>query len=89
MERIECTIQVTWQHRVLFSDQVFNPANRVLRDVLAGDPAGEPRKSLVVLDQSLALARPKATATISAYFAAHAAAVKLVCPPLLIPGGEK
>ena len=86
MSLIEQSIQVGWRLRVFFTEDVFAPDNPVLKNALA-DSA--PRKTLVFLDQSLATARPDLARQIEAYFAAHAAELRLVCPPVIIEGGER
>jgi 3-dehydroquinate synthase len=88
MDSIERTIQVSWQHRVIFTDHVFDPANQTLHDVLAGGSAAVPRRALVILDEALAQAQPDLSAVIQYYFAAHPSAVTLVSPPQLCRGGE-
>lgn len=88
MDSIERTIQVSWQHRVVFTDHVFNPSNVLLREMLAVGDDSTPRKTLVVLDEALAKAQPDLTAAISDYFAAHKSALNLVCPPIVTDGGE-
>jgi 3-dehydroquinate synthase len=89
MPGIERSITVTWKHQVHFTHGVFDPANRVLRDVLERGGEREQHKVLVVLDESLAQAQPGLAAQIEAYFAAHADALDLVCAPLVIEGGER
>lgn len=89
MDLIERTIQVSWQHRVLFTDDVFAPANSTLRDNLSRDEQGSPRRALVVVDESLALAQSNLSAAIEGYFKAHPAAVTLVGPPIICKGGEQ
>jgi 3-dehydroquinate synthase len=86
MAAIQRFIQAGWQLRVFFSENVFAPENVVLRDVLAD--AG-PRKALVVLEDSLAQALPGLETQIGRYFAAHAARLQLVRPPLFVCGGER
>ena len=86
MPVIERFIQVRWPLRVFFTEDVFAPANRVLRDVLA-DVA--PRKALIVLEDSLAQARPQLEARIETYFSAHAGTVQLARSPLFLAGGER
>ena len=86
MAAIQRFIQVGWQLRVFFSENVFAPDNPVLRDALAD--AG-PRKALVVLDDALAQAKPDLQAQIETYFTAHAATVRLVRPPMFACGGER
>ena len=85
MDLIQRQIQVGWQLRVFFTEDVFNPANPVLKDALA-DAA--PRKVLVVLEDSLAQALPGLENWIKGYFATHADCLQLVRPPLFVCGGE-
>ena len=68
MDLIERTIQVSWQHRVLFTDHVFDPPNLTLRDNLSRDEQGSLRRALVVVDEALATAQPKLSAGVEAYF---------------------
>jgi 3-dehydroquinate synthase len=89
MDLIERTIQVSWQHRVLFTDHVFDPANATLRDNLSRDEQGSPRRALVVLDESIALAQPGLSAAIESYFKAHPEAATLVAAPIVCKGGEQ
>ncbi|MBI3877308.1 MAG: 3-dehydroquinate synthase, partial [Verrucomicrobia bacterium] len=86
---IERTIQVSWRHRVFFTEGVFKPANPLLRDVLVNDEEKEPRKALVVLDESLAIAQPQLVRAIETYFAAFTDCLRLVCPPIVVEGGER
>jgi 3-dehydroquinate synthase len=86
MSVIQRSIQVGWQLRVFFTEDVFSPGNPVLRDALA-DPAS--RKVLVVLDESLSDVRPDLAGQIQNYFSAHANHQQLVCPPVTIAGGER
>jgi 3-dehydroquinate synthase len=83
---IQRSIQVNWQLRVFFTENVFAPANPVLKDALA-DTA--PRKVLVVLEDSLALAQPNLSLQIGNYFAAQADNLQLLAPPIRIEGGER
>lgn len=86
MDLIERTIRVNWQHRVVFADDIFDPANKVLREVLRGD--GGPGRVLIVLDEALATAQPDLAAAITSYFSTHQAALTLVHPPMICQGGE-
>ena len=86
MDAIERTIQASWQHRVIFTEAVFDPVNLVLRDTLANSRRN---KTLVVIDQSLTDACPSLPGTILRYFALHDPPLRLVCPPLIREGGEQ
>ena len=89
MSLIERTIQVSYRQRVLFTQGVFNPANPALKDVLVDNRPGKVHKAIVVIDESLAAAQSLLLRTIEAYFAAHAETLKLVCPPMVLEGGER
>jgi 3-dehydroquinate synthase len=89
MSVIERTIQVSFQHQVHFTEDVFNPANPVLMKTLTHPETGQVRKALAVLDESLALAQPVLNRAIQAYFAAYPDKLKLVCSPMVIEGGER
>ncbi len=89
MPSIERHIQVNFRHVVHFTHHVFAPANPVLRDVLAVDKERGRPKALVVVDESLAQAQPDLAGRIEAYFAAYPTCLRLVCPPVIIEGGER
>jgi 3-dehydroquinate synthase len=86
MAVIQRFIQAGWQLRVFFTEDVFAPANLVLREAMADSL---PRKVLVVLEDSLAQARPELPAQIGGYFAAQAAQLQMVRPPMFACGGER
>ncbi|HKW30008.1 MAG TPA: 3-dehydroquinate synthase [Verrucomicrobiae bacterium] len=93
MSLIQRSFQVGWQLRVYFTEDVFAPDNLVLKNALGG--AGVPRtggtltKALVVLDESLAQARPDLSRRIESYFSTHAGQIGLLCPPMVVEGGER
>lgn len=89
MSLIERSIQVGYRLRVRFAENVFAPDNLVLKAILTEDVRGPKPKALVVLDESLARTQPQLAAQIEAYFASHREALHLVCPPLVIEGGER
>jgi len=86
MDSINRTIEARWQHRVLFTEGVFDPANTLLRDTLA---TRRRSKALVIVDESLAAAQPSLSILINRYFAWHNPPLDLVCPPLIRHGGEQ
>jgi 3-dehydroquinate synthase len=72
--------------RILFSEDVFAVANPALGDALTDRT---PRKVLILLDQAVATAQPGLPARIEAYFSARSNLLRLVSPPVILPGGER
>jgi 3-dehydroquinate synthase len=89
MSVIERSIQIGYQLRVYFTQAAFDPSNLVVKAVLCGAELNRPPKALIVLDESLAQAQPDLPERIENYFAAHAPDLTLVCPPIIIEGGER
>jgi 3-dehydroquinate synthase len=89
MSVIQRSIQIGWQLRVFFTEDVFCPANLVLKTALNDDVRSAPRKALVLLDESLAQAQTNLSRQIENYFSANAGQLQLVCPPASITGGER
>jgi len=83
---IEHSLQAGWRLRVLFTEDVFSPANATLRDTLEDRT---PRKVLIILDQALAAAQPGLAVRVETYFSTTTGKLRLVCPPLILPGGER
>jgi 3-dehydroquinate synthase len=84
-DAIACRFQVPFEFRVFFTDNVFDRDNAVLREVL--DSGGDRRRKLLfVVEESIVTAMPQLTTNLTAYVAA--ANVDLVCPPVVLPGGE-
>ena len=86
---IERTIQVSFQQRVFFTRDVFDPSNPLLKDVLCSQNDRQLPKVLIVLDESLHVAQPDLEAKIQAWFAAQKHRLNLVCPPMILEGGER
>lgn len=86
---IERTIQVSYRHQIYFSRGLFQKRNPLLRDVLLNNRPPSQRKVLIVIDEALVQAQPRLTASIEAYFRTHARTATLVCPPVVIEGGER
>jgi 3-dehydroquinate synthase len=89
MASIQRTIQVGFELRVFFTRQVFDAANPLLRDVLLNGETTRTHRVLLVLDEALAQAQPGLGAQIEAWFAAASPGLQLVCPPVIIEGGER
>jgi 3-dehydroquinate synthase len=89
MFMIRRSIQLSYELRVYFTQSIFDPANPLLNSVLDEPASAAAHKALVVLDESLALVQPGLARQIEAYFNARAATLHIVCPPVIIEGGER
>src|ERR1043166_2094791 len=89
MSPIERPIQIRFVQKVFFTRGVFTTANPLLHDVLRDGQAEHLPKALVVLDESLHRAQPALTGEIDTYFAGGGRSAKLVCPPIIVEGGER
>ncbi len=86
---IERTIQISFQQKVCFTRHVFDPANPLLQGVLASGERDPTPKVLIILDESLHKAQPALARKIAAYFERFADTLNLVCPPIVLEGGER
>src|SRR5260370_37367369 len=89
MSMIRRTFQVSYELQVQFTENVFEPMNLVLKAVLDQKKNGRPHKIVVILDEALARTQPDLSGRIEAYFETHAERLQLVCPPIVIEGGER
>jgi 3-dehydroquinate synthase len=89
MTHIERTIQVNYRHQAHFTEDVFAPENSLLRDVMVDGSQKRRHKVIVILDEALGNAQPGLARSIEIYFAAYAKELRLVCPPLVMEGGER
>lgn len=74
-------ISLSYAHRVIFTREVFAPANETLLGVLEG-------RVLVVVDAGVAERDLSLLPRIEAFFAAQQDTLALAAPPLVLPGGE-
>lgn len=89
MSHIERTVTVNYRHQVHFTEGAFDPENTLLRDVMIDGSQKRRHKVLVVLDEALAAAQPSLSRNVEIYFAAFAKELRLVCPPIIMEGGER
>jgi 3-dehydroquinate synthase len=82
---IDQEVVVTFRYPVRFTRGLFHPANPTLRDVVQADGRA---RLLVVVDEGVAVAHPELVGAVERYCAAHADALHLPAPPLVVPGGE-
>jgi 3-dehydroquinate synthase len=78
---------VVYQHRVIFSDRVFDPGNPTLAEVLEPSVSGLPARVLVCVDSGLAERLPVAR-QVGDYFQVHGDRIALAADPLVLSGGE-
>lgn len=83
-------VPVTFTYPVHFTEQLFGLQQSLLRDTLAGPgPSTDAApRVLCVVDDGVLAAFPELAAQIQAYFAAQPG-LRLVTPPLGVPGGER
>ncbi len=60
-----------------------------MRNTLIEEEVGKPSKTLIILDEALATAMPTLVSEIEAYFKTHSDSLNLVCPPIVMEGGER
>src|SRR5687768_15698114 len=86
MNSISNEISVRFQYTVHFTDDLFAPANTLLRDVVSS--TGRPGKLIFVVDAGASSTRDL-PARIQQYCHRHREALRLIAPPLVVPGGEE
>jgi 3-dehydroquinate synthase len=89
MSSLQRQIQVGFNVQVFFTQNVFAPANSLLNEILLPADPDRSHRVLLVLDESLAHAQPALAAEIESWFAHASPRLNLVCPPLVIEGGER
>jgi len=85
---LERTITVPFAHRIYFTRAVFSPQNRLLAELISPPASESHAKALVVIDQGVARAFPSLADQVASYFSLEPRTAKLVCPSLVVPGGE-
>jgi 3-dehydroquinate synthase len=88
VDRIHQSFSVRFEYDVLFTRDVFDPANLVLRDALTAREPDRQHRVLAILDQGFEAAWPEVRGWIAAYFQRHADRLTLVAEPLSMVGGE-
>ena len=85
---LEKKIRLEHSHRILFTREVFSPANTTIRDLLMlGRPSKVPRV-LVFADEQVVASAPRLTESIRAYARTHAEVLDLADEVVVLPGGE-
>lgn len=80
---------VAFRYPILFTEGVLDPANPCLRDVVAGRADDLPAKVAFIVDHGLLEGHPDLRDQINQYCRKHEDVLKLMAPPLELPGGER
>ncbi|MGI4831186.1 MAG: 3-dehydroquinate synthase, partial [Janthinobacterium lividum] len=86
MRSLQQSFAVTYAYPVHFTTHAFAPENPVLLDTLKQN--AHCSDVLCVLDAGVVDADPELPERIQAYANTHRDHMHLVCPPLVLPGGE-
>lgn len=87
MDTLQQTVRTEFRYAVHFTRRIFDPPNRVLRDVIATGGTA-PRKTLFVVDEFVCASYPGLLDRIAGYCRVHSAVIQNVTSPLVVPGGE-
>ncbi len=86
---IQRDIQLTFPHRVHFTRDAFDPANRTLADLFEeGRGEDKDQAILVFLDAGLAKSEAGLADRVAHYFAGFPEGLRLVVDPVVLPGAE-
>ena len=80
---------VPYDYPVYFTQQLLDPDNPVLRDVLCRVEPDKRHRCLVFVDDGLLSVCPDLMDEIAAYAHRHASHIDLVAEPIPVPGGER
>lgn len=80
---------VAYQFPVVFTSGMCDPGNTALVEAIARLDASICHRLLVIVDDGVAQAHPALIADLGAYVASHADRLTLVCPPVVVAGGER
>ncbi|MBV6497860.1 MAG: 3-dehydroquinate synthase [Prosthecobacter sp.] len=85
---LEKKIRLEHSHRILFTREVFAPANMTIRDLLMLDRPTKVPKVLVFADEHVVAATPGLADALRGYARAHAEVIDLAGDLVVLPGGE-
>lgn len=87
-DNVSFPITLRYEHRVIFTRDVFAESNRVLADLLTPREPGEDVRAMVFVDSGVQKTMPDLPQRIERWFAAHRDCVQLAAAPIVVPGGE-
>lgn len=85
---LEKKIRLEHSHRILFTREVFAPANMTIRELLMLDHPTKVPRVLVFADEHVMAANPGLADAIRDYARAHAEVIDLAGDVVMLPGGE-
>ncbi len=85
---LEKKIRLEYAHRILFTRDVFAPANTTIRDLLLLDHPNKVPRVLIFADEQVMAANPDLSAIIHTYARTHAEVLDLAGDVVILPGGE-
>jgi 3-dehydroquinate synthase len=88
MPHIIQKISVPFNYTVHFAHDIFDTQNTLLRKA-AQNGNVKPAKVLCIVDRGVSRAHKNLVQRIVKYCARHSQALHLVCPPMIVPGGER
>ena len=80
---------VAYEYPVVFTRDVFDPANPVLAETLRSREAAKRHRVAVFVDDGVGAVMPRLARSIERYAAAHAASMLLAGEIVFVPGGER
>lgn len=89
MRKISQIFQVPFSYDVYFTNGLFNESNTLLADLIGGKKKLETVRILIIIDEGVEKSHPGLISDITQYVDNQALDIKLVCPPMIVPGGEK
>lgn len=80
---------VSWDYPVVFTENLFDPANPLLAEALARREPDKRHRCLFLVDDGVLTARPDLPDAIGRYADAHADRMALACAPRPVVGSER
>jgi 3-dehydroquinate synthase len=89
MDLIEQEFTVPFRYRVYFTRNVFARTNPLLASAITNTIPGQPSRVLFIVDDGVSRTHAQLLREIDEYCTAHAGALKLAGPVLVVAGGEQ
>ena len=86
--QIQQRLNYSIEYPVIFTENVFDPANRALAEAMDRLNENRVHRAMVFVDSNVADLLPQITQDINEYFETHSSDIELAEAPRIIPGGE-